>query len=241
MKKIIALILVLSLCTLAFAACGGKNNDENPDNNQGNNNQGDNNQGDNNQGGNNQGNTQTPDYSSVIFTATINGSMPTGLTYITNNADHPNPEFYSDGGLKMRFQNQGVQTASFAEQYAVRVSINILALNENTKSEDASIDAFTVYALDKNGNVVATATLNTLTIGESNTVTLIANGIVSVKVIMTDYPFNGSKACNVSLGGIKVEGTTTSDSGNTDSGNKHNLRQDQHHADQNQTDYQSPS
>ena len=36
MKKIIALILVLTLCTFAFAACGGKDTDETPDNNQGN-------------------------------------------------------------------------------------------------------------------------------------------------------------------------------------------------------------
>lgn len=190
--------------------------DDNKDD--GNTNQGDNNQGNNNQGDNNQGNAQTPDYSSVIFSATIDGAMPSNLTYITNNSQYPDPEFYSDGGLKMRFTNQGVKTAQFSEQYAVRVYIIISALNENTKTDAAGVDAFTVYALDKNGNTVATATLNTLTAGDNNTVTLIADGIVAVKVVMTDYPFNGSKSCNVSLGGIKIEGKGTGTGSGSGSG-----------------------
>ena len=44
MKKIIALILVLTLSVFAFAACGKKNNDETPDNNQGNTNTDNNNE-----------------------------------------------------------------------------------------------------------------------------------------------------------------------------------------------------
>lgn len=48
MKKIIALILVLSLSLFAFAACGKKNKGETPDNNQGTTETPDNNQGNNN-------------------------------------------------------------------------------------------------------------------------------------------------------------------------------------------------
>ena len=44
MKKIIALILVLTLSVFAFAACGKKNNNETPDNNQGNTNTDNNNE-----------------------------------------------------------------------------------------------------------------------------------------------------------------------------------------------------
>ena len=60
MKKIIALILVLTLCTFAFAACGGKDTDETPDNNQGNTETPDNNQGNTETPDNNQGNNNTP-------------------------------------------------------------------------------------------------------------------------------------------------------------------------------------
>ena len=103
MKKIIALILVLSLCTLAFAACGGKNNDETPDNNQGNtnvetpdnnggNNNNDNNNdhnndnnNDNNDEGNNGGNeTTAPTYYLSLVTdggfGTISKSKVTNIT-----------------------------------------------------------------------------------------------------------------------------------------------------------------
>ena len=164
------------------------------------------------------GGTQTPG-STVILDAEITNSMPSGLTYITNNSEYPTPEFYNTlGGLKMRFVNQGVLTSTFTEQSAVKVTIVINSLNENQKSDTAGVDAFTVYGLDKNGNTVATATLNTLTVGDGNTVTLTANGIVAVKVIMTDYYSNGSTCFNVGLGGIKIEGTSAG-SGNTGSGN----------------------
>ena len=134
MKKILAILLLLSVL-FVFASCdlvSSKLDDirlpfqdeaedkpstdtkdpvddnKNDGNNNQNNNQGDNNQGDNNQGDNNQGSTQTPDYSSVIFTATINGSIPANLTYITNNSQYPDPDISSStGGLKMRFVNQG--------------------------------------------------------------------------------------------------------------------------------------
>ena len=141
----------------------------------------------------------------VIFEGTIaNKTISDNLTYITNNSSFPNPSFYSDGGLKMNYVNMGVQTANFTAQNSVTVTITINALNENQKSDNASVDAFTVYGLDAAGNVVATATINTLATGE-NTVTLTGEGIVAVKVVMTDYPvLDTGKCANVSFAGIKV-------------------------------------
>ena len=94
MKKIIALILVLTLCTLAFAACGGDDKDETPDNNQGNTNveTPDNNQGNNNgnndnndDNGNNGGSVATePTYYLALVTdggfGTISKSKVTNIT-----------------------------------------------------------------------------------------------------------------------------------------------------------------
>ena len=72
MKKIIALILVLTLSLFAFASCGKKNKNETPDDNQGTTETPDNNQGTTETPDNNdQGNTETPD----------NNDQPTVPTY----------------------------------------------------------------------------------------------------------------------------------------------------------------
>ena len=72
MKKIIALILVLTLSLFAFASCGKKNKNETPDDNQGTTETPDNNQGSTETPDNNdQGNTETPD----------NNDQPTVPTY----------------------------------------------------------------------------------------------------------------------------------------------------------------
>jgi len=105
----------------------------------------------------------------------------------------------------MNFVNMGMQTVAFEAKASVKVTLVINALNENTKSDNAEVDAYTFYGLDANGEVVATATLNTLVVGD-NEVTLAGEGIVAVKVIMTDYYNNGNKCCNVSVGGLKVVG-----------------------------------
>ena len=145
---------------------------------------------------------------STLIDAGITNSMPSELTYITNNTSYPDPSFYSAGGLKMNFANMGVQTSAFAAQSSVRVTINVNALNENTKS-DTGADVFTVYGLDAGGNVVATATYDDVAVGE-NVVVLNGEGIVSVKVIMTNYAHNGNSFCNIGLAGIKVEALTES-------------------------------
>lgn len=150
------------------------------------------------------GHTAAPSTGSLLEGTIVGGAMSSNLTYITNNDSFPNPSFYSDGGLKLNYVKQGVSTATFAAQTSVKVTLTFNALNENTKTETADVDAFTVYGLDADGNVVATATTNTIT-DKTASVVLNGTGIVSVKVIMTDYYYNGSKCCNLSLSGVKVE------------------------------------
>lgn len=141
----------------------------------------------------------------------VDKTMSSNLSYITNNESYPDAGFYSDGGLKLNFVNQGVSTQAFAAQKAVKVTLTFNALNENTKSENASVDAFTFYGLDAAGNVVATVTANTIADDKTVTVTLSGEGIVSVKFIMTDYYHNGNKCCNLSLAALKVETATASE------------------------------
>ena len=133
---------------------------------------------------------------------TIAGAMPEGLTYITNNESYPDPSFYSNGGLKMNFENMGALTAAFEAQTSVSVVLNVLALNSNTKTS-SSTNFFTVYGLNAAGEVVAQAALTSVVAGE-NTVALTGEGIVQVKVILTGYPVVDGTAHNVSLGGVKV-------------------------------------
>ena len=149
-----------------------------------------------------------PNTTKVLAAETINGSF-TSFTYITNNSTYPNPSFYKDGGLKMNFENMGVLTTTFEAQNSVNVTLTINALNGNTKT-GSSNDVFTVYGLNSAGEVVATTVLQTVVVGD-NTVTLEGEGIVQVKVIMTAYPHNGTQYCNVSLGGLKVTASATSD------------------------------
>lgn len=64
---------------------------------------------------------------------TIDGQLPGGWTYITNNVQYPNPEFYSDGGLKLNFANQAIKSPVY--ETAI-MSVTITGkLNKNTKTE----------------------------------------------------------------------------------------------------------
>lgn len=137
----------------------------------------------------------------TLYTVTINKNLP-AANYITNNSSYPDAAYYSNGGLKMNFVKMGVLTNKFEAQSKVKVAANILALNQNTKS-GTDADAFTAYGLNEAGEVVATASANPTTTGEF-VIELTGEGIVQVKLIMTDYPNDGTKFCNVSLGGLTV-------------------------------------
>ena len=84
MKKIIALILVLTLTLFAFASCGKKNKDETPDNNQGTTETPDNNQGNTGNEGNGGNETTVPTYYLSLVTdggfGTISKSKVTNIT-----------------------------------------------------------------------------------------------------------------------------------------------------------------
>lgn len=133
---------------------------------------------------------------------TINKAIPEGWSYITNNENYPNPAFYSDGGLKINFENMGIASPVFEETASVEVVLTINSLNQNTKTA-ASEDVFTITGLNAGGSIVATATMKSVVKGD-NTATLSGEGITQVKVIMTGYPSDGTKYCNVSLGAVKL-------------------------------------
>ena len=84
MKKIIALILVLTLTLFAFASCGKKNKDETPDNNQGTTETPDNNQGNTGNEGNGGNETTVPTYYLSLVTdggfGTISKNKVTNIT-----------------------------------------------------------------------------------------------------------------------------------------------------------------
>ena len=67
---------------------------------------------------------------------TIDGQIPGGWTYITNNVQYPNPEFYSDGGLKLNFTNQAIKSPVYDE---LIMSVTISGkLNKNTRTEGSA-------------------------------------------------------------------------------------------------------
>ena len=135
----------------------------------------------------------------------INGALPTGLTYITNNSSYPKPSYYGNGGLKMNYEKMGVLSEVFEAEKVLTVVLNVLALNENEKT-GSSEKYFTIYGLDAEGNIVAEAALTSVAVGNINSVVLTSESanIVQVKVMMTGYPHNGNKHCNVNLGGMSI-------------------------------------
>ena len=137
--------------------------------------------------------------------------IPEGLTYITNNPDYPDPNMSTaTGGVKLSYEGMGLKTAYFASSNSVFVTLHILQLNENTRTQQASTNVFTFYGLNANGEVVATEALTSVEVGD-NSVTLEGNGIVSVKVIMTGYPHNGNAYCNPKITALTVvlDGSST--------------------------------
>ena len=146
----------------------------------------------------------------------IGSEIPSGLKYITNDPAYPDPSIGSAGGVKFRFEGQGLETESFASSSKVTVILNVMSLNPNTKT-GTNPDYFTFYGLNPSDEVVATATLSSVEVGE-NLVELFGQGITKVRVIMTGFPHNGSSYCNAQINGLTLmlEGssssTTTSES-----------------------------
>ena len=176
-------IILLPLLMLALASCGGNNNSTNG------------------------GQPSASGATSVVqnfetITYTIAGSLPEGLTYITNNAQYPNPEFYKESGIKIRFENIGVSTTFTEFTGSLNVTIDI-ALNQNQKTQAASEHCFTVTALNASGTDCGVAYFDTVQSG-TNTIKIDVTKATSLKVIMTGYPKAGDKYNNVNFKGLTV-------------------------------------
>jgi len=142
---------------------------------------------------------------SLPLSGTLSPSVPAGWVYVSNDpTGYPNPTFYTTvPGLKLNFENMGIFSPVFDAVSGVKVTLNVAQLNENTKT-GISADYFTISALNATDQVVGTATLKSVIVG-SNNVEVFGTGIVKIKVIMTGYPNNGSKFCNVNLATISLE------------------------------------
>ena len=147
--------------------------------------------------------------SALPITGTINKAIPSGWTYITNNPAYPDAAFYSSGGLKLNFENQGITSPEFNPEAQVEVNLVIGALNSNTKSASASENVFTVEGLNASNEVVATGTLKTVAVGD-NKVTLSGTGIVKVSAKMTGYYFDGTTRYNLDLKEVKISSVLNS-------------------------------
>ncbi len=176
-------IILLPLLMLALASCGGNSTS----------------------GGQTQ--PSTSDSTSVVqnfetVSYTIAGSLPEGLTYITNNEKYPDPEFYKESGVKIRFENIGVSTTFNEFTGLLNVTIDI-ALNPNQKTETASEHCFTVTALNASGADCGVAYFDDVQAG-TNTVKIDVTKATSLKVIMTGYPKSGDKYNNVNFKGLTI-------------------------------------
>ncbi len=178
-------IILLPLLMLALASCGGNSNNN----------------------GSGQAQPSTSGATSVVqnfetVSYTIAGSLPEGLTYITNNEKFPNPEFYKESGIKIRFENIGVSTTFNEFTGSLNVTIDI-AFNPNQKTQAASEHCFTVTALNASGTDCGVAYFDSVQAG-TNTVKIDVTKATSLKVIMTGYPKTGDKYNNVNFKGLTV-------------------------------------
>ncbi len=142
-----------------------------------------------------------------------NKTIVGNFTYISNDpVNYPNINANSGwnnngAALKLSYEGQGVKSPVFVAVNSCIVTINIQALNGNTRTSAASTDIFTVKAYNAAGEVVDTKTLTAVVVGDENVVELSGTGIVSVEVVMTGYPHNGEQYCNIALAGVVVSTT----------------------------------
>ncbi len=136
-------------------------------------------------------------------------TMPSTLSYITNSEQYPDPAFYGNGGLKLNFVGQGVETVAFTATNSVTVEITFYAKNSNQKSQSNDDKVLTVTGLDTSGATVATKELKSADIivdeDTPTSVALSGTGIAKVKVIMSDYYTDGSVCYNLNLKSVIVK------------------------------------
>ncbi|MGE4342270.1 MAG: hypothetical protein AB7E23_04155 [Bacilli bacterium] len=81
---------------------------------------------------------------------TFDAAIPSGWTYITNNEAYPNPEFYSDGGLKFNYIDQALKSPVYPE--AVNTLTLTGKLNKNTRLEGTPT-TLTIYKIVESAEV----------------------------------------------------------------------------------------
>ena len=74
----------------------------------------------------------------------VDGEIPGGWTYITNNPEYPNPEFYSDGGLKLNYANQAILSPIFENDYTTIGLEGKINKNTRTGTTPSTLTVYTV-------------------------------------------------------------------------------------------------
>ncbi|HBD06516.1 MAG TPA: hypothetical protein DCY93_03820 [Firmicutes bacterium] len=101
----------------------------------------------------------------------INGSIPEGLSYITNNSKYPNPSWGKDdyaGALKLAYETGGFETDGafdFTTKVTLKINLAVAAYDKDTSSPAAEGDRHAVLAItayDAAGNEVYTTESNEL-------------------------------------------------------------------------------
>lgn len=133
-----------------------------------------------------------------FFSGDFQKALPEGWEAVGGN-----PAFYGDGGLKLNGVNKGVKTSAFEAQNKVEVELIVRALNKKNSLTEADV-IFTVNGYNAAGEKVATANVTEVTKAGSVFVVLEGTGIVSVEVIMVNFPEDGVASYNCSLGGVAV-------------------------------------
>lgn len=145
------------------------------------------------------------------ITGVMAPTVASGWTYVSNDpVNYPNPGFYTTAGalgLKLNFENMGLISPDFTAVPTVFVKLNVNALNQNTKT-GANTNFFTITGLNASGNVVATAYLTSVVKGD-NEVSISGTDVVKVKILMTGYPYDGAKYCNVNLASVTISSVST--------------------------------
>lgn len=92
------------------------------------------------------GNTNTGGgETSIDGTVTIDGAIPAGWTYTSNNpTDYPNPEFYSDGGLKLNYFPMSLKSPTFPASAKTVVLAGKLNANTRTSGAATTLSIYTV-------------------------------------------------------------------------------------------------
>ncbi|MCR4664229.1 MAG: hypothetical protein K5660_02575 [Paludibacteraceae bacterium] len=142
----------------------------------------------------------------VVFLPTSK-AMPEAWSMILNGEakDASDKDFYSDFSFKLDKLNKGVQSPEFEGAEEVKVSFVISKLNAKQNATEQTDGTIDVIGLDEEGNAVATVAVEGVNAADTYTADLKSETpIVSVRVILTQFPFNGEAQCNAALKQVSV-------------------------------------